>query len=84
MAGMDGETARLIISAENQAAQELLRAGLIEKGREAEALAEALRPWAEGRHASNWREWGPPYGALEPESCAALSPRRTSGGTSGP
>ncbi|MFE0173323.1 hypothetical protein ACFWZ2_13470 [Streptomyces sp. NPDC059002] len=70
---MDGETARHIIRVENQAARELLRAGLIEKGREAETLAEALRPWAEGRRVSNWREWRPPDRAIGPELFRALS-----------
>ncbi|MFD8219439.1 hypothetical protein ACFV2U_38550 [Streptomyces sp. NPDC059697] len=62
-----------VIRAENHAAQELLRAALIEKGREAEAIAKALRPWAKGRRERDWRKWGPRNRRMEPELRRALS-----------
>lgn len=70
---MDRDMARGVIRAENVAARELMRAGLIERGRQAEALAKALRPWAKGRAERDWRKWGPPDRRMEPELCRALS-----------
>jgi hypothetical protein len=71
---MDRETASRIIRAENRGAQELLRAGLIDRGRQAEALAKALRPWVvKGRREGDWRKWGPRDRRMEPELRRALS-----------
>lgn len=70
---MDGDTARGVIRAENDAARKLLQAGLIERGRQAEALAKALRPWTKGKAEPDWRMWGPPDRRMEPELVRTLS-----------